>query len=81
MSMTVHNQKIGDVQDLVLDKDGRVAHVGVDVGSVLGDLSVPFCQARTCPPERSLAVECVSHETIVEAAVERRECERTTSFW
>jgi sporulation protein YlmC with PRC-barrel domain len=32
----VHNQKIGDVQDLVLDRDGRVASVVVDVGSFLG---------------------------------------------
>ena len=32
----IHNQKIGDVQDLVLDKDGRVAKVVVDVGSFLG---------------------------------------------
>jgi sporulation protein YlmC with PRC-barrel domain len=32
----LHNQKIGDVQDLVLDKDGRVANVVVDVGSFLG---------------------------------------------
>lgn len=32
----VHNQKIGDVKDIVLNKDGRVADVVVDVGSYLG---------------------------------------------
>lgn len=30
------NQKLGDVQDLVLDKSGRVAAVVVSVGSVIG---------------------------------------------
>jgi sporulation protein YlmC with PRC-barrel domain len=32
----VHNRKIGDVKDLVLDRDGRVAAVVVDVGAFLG---------------------------------------------
>jgi sporulation protein YlmC with PRC-barrel domain len=32
----VQNRKIGSVKDLVLDKDGQVAAVVVDVGSVLG---------------------------------------------
>jgi sporulation protein YlmC with PRC-barrel domain len=30
------NQKLGSVQDLILDKDGRVAAVVVSVGSVVG---------------------------------------------
>lgn len=30
------NQKVGTVYDLILDRDGRVADVVVDVGSVLG---------------------------------------------
>ncbi|HUH83869.1 MAG TPA: PRC-barrel domain-containing protein [Stellaceae bacterium] len=30
------NQKVGSVYDLILDRDGRVANVVVDVGSVLG---------------------------------------------
>lgn len=32
----VQNRKIGSVKDLVLDKDGKVAAVVVDVGSFLG---------------------------------------------
>ncbi len=32
----VHNRKIGHVKDLVLDRDGRVAAVVVDVGAFLG---------------------------------------------
>lgn len=32
----VHNRDIGKVKDLVVDKDGRVAAVVVDVGSFLG---------------------------------------------
>jgi sporulation protein YlmC with PRC-barrel domain len=32
----MQNRKIGSVQDLVLDKDGRVAAVVIDVGSTLG---------------------------------------------
>jgi sporulation protein YlmC with PRC-barrel domain len=32
----LHNQKIGDVKDLVLDKSGKVADVVVDVGAFLG---------------------------------------------
>jgi len=32
----VQNQKIGDVKDLILDKDAKVAEVVVDVGSFLG---------------------------------------------
>jgi sporulation protein YlmC with PRC-barrel domain len=31
-----NNQKIGDVKDLVLDKDGKVSDVVVDVGGFLG---------------------------------------------
>jgi sporulation protein YlmC with PRC-barrel domain len=32
----VHNRKIGRVKDLVLDRDGQVASVVVDVGAFLG---------------------------------------------
>jgi len=32
----VHNRKIGSVKDLILDRDGKVAEVVVDVGSFLG---------------------------------------------
>ena len=32
----VHNRKIGHVKDLVLDRDGQVASVVVDVGAFLG---------------------------------------------
>jgi sporulation protein YlmC with PRC-barrel domain len=32
----VHNQKIGDVKDIILDRDGRVADVVLDVGAFLG---------------------------------------------
>jgi hypothetical protein len=32
----VQNQKIGDVKDLILDKDAKVANVIVDVGGFLG---------------------------------------------
>src|SRR5207253_9049652 len=32
----VHNRKIGHVKDLVLDRDGQVAKVVVDVGAFLG---------------------------------------------
>jgi sporulation protein YlmC with PRC-barrel domain len=32
----VHNRKIGSVKDLVLDRDGQVASVVVDVGAFLG---------------------------------------------
>ena len=32
----VQNRKIGSVKDLVLDKDGKVANVVIDVGSFLG---------------------------------------------
>ena len=40
------NSKIGDVKDVLLDKDGRVSAVIVGVGGVLGlgakDVAVPF---------------------------------------
>jgi sporulation protein YlmC with PRC-barrel domain len=32
----VHNRKIGHVKDLVLDRDGQIASVVVDVGAFLG---------------------------------------------
>jgi hypothetical protein len=32
----LRNRSIGSVKDLVLDKDGKVADVVIDVGSVLG---------------------------------------------
>jgi sporulation protein YlmC with PRC-barrel domain len=47
----VQNRKIGDVQDLVLDKDGTVADVVVDVGSFLGmggkDVAVRLSDLKT----------------------------------
>jgi sporulation protein YlmC with PRC-barrel domain len=32
----VQNRKIGSIKDLILDRDGKVAEVVVDVGSFLG---------------------------------------------
>jgi sporulation protein YlmC with PRC-barrel domain len=32
----VHNRNIGSVKDIVLDKDGKVSNVVVDVGAFLG---------------------------------------------
>jgi sporulation protein YlmC with PRC-barrel domain len=41
-----HNNKIGDVKDILLDKEGRVSAVIVGVGGMLGvgekDVAVPF---------------------------------------
>jgi len=31
-----HNQKVGDVKDIILDRDGKVASVILDVGAFLG---------------------------------------------
>jgi sporulation protein YlmC with PRC-barrel domain len=46
-----NNVKIGSVQDLILDKDGRVDLVVVDVGSFLGmggkDVAVKFSDIKT----------------------------------
>jgi sporulation protein YlmC with PRC-barrel domain len=45
------NQKVGSVYDLILDRDGRVADVVVDVGSVLGiggkNLAVKMSDLKT----------------------------------
>ena len=45
------NQKIGPVQDIVLDKDGRVADVIVDVGGFLGiggkNVAVKYSDIKT----------------------------------
>ena len=41
----VQNRDIGKVKDLIVDRDGRVAAVVVDVGSFLGVGSVSF---RAC---------------------------------
>jgi sporulation protein YlmC with PRC-barrel domain len=45
------NQKLGDVQDIVLNKDGRVAAVVVSVGSFLGvggkNVAVPMHDIKT----------------------------------
>jgi sporulation protein YlmC with PRC-barrel domain len=45
------NQKLGDVKDLVLDKDGRVAAVVIGMGGVLGagekDVAVKFSDFKT----------------------------------
>ena len=47
----VQNRKIGSVQDLVLDKDGLVAAVVVDVGAFLGmggkDVAVKLSDIKT----------------------------------
>ena len=47
----VHNRKIGSVQDLVVDKDGQVDAVVVDVGSFLGmggkDVAVKMSDIKT----------------------------------
>ena len=32
----VHNQKVGDIKDIILDRDGKVAAVVIDVGAFLG---------------------------------------------
>jgi sporulation protein YlmC with PRC-barrel domain len=46
-----HNQKLGDVKDLILDKDGRVAAVVVGMGGVMGagekDVAVKFGDFKT----------------------------------
>ena len=46
-----NNVKIGSVQDLILDRDGRVASVIVDVGSFLGmggkNVAVKFSDIKT----------------------------------
>jgi sporulation protein YlmC with PRC-barrel domain len=31
-----HNQKVGDIKDIILDRDGKVAAVVLDVGAFLG---------------------------------------------
>ena len=31
-----HNQKVGDIKDIILDRDGKVASVVLDVGAFLG---------------------------------------------
>jgi sporulation protein YlmC with PRC-barrel domain len=45
------NQKLGDVKDIVLDKDGKVAAVVVGVGGTLGvggkDVAVKFSDIKT----------------------------------
>ena len=45
------NQKVGSVYDLILDRDGKVADVVVDVGSALGmggkDVAVKMSDIRT----------------------------------
>ena len=45
------NVKIGSVQDLVLNRDGRVADVVIDVGSFLGmggkNVAVPFDEIKS----------------------------------
>jgi sporulation protein YlmC with PRC-barrel domain len=45
------NQKLGDVKDIVLDKDGKVAAVVVGMGGVLGvgekDVAVKFSDIKT----------------------------------
>src|SRR5262249_43260827 len=47
----VQNRNIGSVKDLVIDKDGTVAHVVVDVGSFLGMggkyVAVPLSDIKT----------------------------------
>ena len=47
----MQNRKIGSVQDLVLDKDGTVAAVVVDVGSTLGmggkDVAIRLSDIKT----------------------------------
>lgn len=46
-----NNQKIGSVQDLILDKAGRVNSMVVDVGSYLGlggkDVAIPMSNIKT----------------------------------
>src|ERR1051326_4797658 len=45
------NQKLGDVKDLILDKDGKVSAVVVGMGGVLGagekDVAVKFSDFKT----------------------------------
>ncbi len=67
------NESIGDVNDIILDRDGKIASVIVGVGGFLGlgekDVALPFDQLKfTTDEENDLVVTSTATKESLEAA-------------